>query len=161
MGHGGGPSGRTGSPPSSAGKALSAVILGISPTEQLALWSSRFCDIVAYRANAVYHTCYARGKHETEGTHRERVRFSGPRFAPEGSPMTHNPHEGTGAALALSPHGDELRERFDREWKNGRQPRIEDYLQAMPEPERSDLLRELLLLELAHRRQSGEAPRAE
>src|SRR5262249_50677356 len=41
-------------------------------------------------------------------------------------------------------------------WKAGQRPQIEDYLADTPEPERSLLLRELLALELAYRRQYGE-----
>jgi serine/threonine protein kinase/formylglycine-generating enzyme required for sulfatase activity len=46
--------------------------------------------------------------------------------------------------------------RFEDGWKAGQRPRIEEYLGDIPEPERSYLLRELLALELAYRRQAGE-----
>jgi serine/threonine protein kinase len=50
---------------------------------------------------------------------------------------------------------------FEDAWKAGRRPRIEDYLNDVPEPERSHLLRELLALELVYRRQGGERPTEE
>jgi serine/threonine protein kinase len=53
---------------------------------------------------------------------------------------------------------DELCERFEAAWRAGQRPRMEDYLGDVPEPERSELLRELLSLELACRRQKGEPP---
>src|SRR5262249_30516779 len=55
-------------------------------------------------------------------------------------------------------HVDEVCDRFEDAWKNGHQPRIEDYLGTTPEPERRHLFRELLLLDVALRRQSDEAP---
>ena len=48
-------------------------------------------------------------------------------------------------------------DRFEAAWKAGQQPRIEDYLGEMPEPERPDLFRELLGLELAYRGPGGRA----
>ncbi len=47
-------------------------------------------------------------------------------------------------------------DRFEDDWRAGRRPRIEDYLDAVPEPARPALLRELLMLELAYRRLHGE-----
>jgi hypothetical protein len=50
---------------------------------------------------------------------------------------------------------------FEAAWQTspgGPRPRIEDYLGDRPEPERSLLLRELLLLEQACRRRAGERP---
>jgi hypothetical protein len=52
-------------------------------------------------------------------------------------------------------------EAFEAVWQAGRQPRIEDYLGATPEPERSKLLRELLALELEYRRARDEKPTPE
>src|SRR5262249_22309264 len=40
----------------------------------------------------------------------------------------------------------------------GQRPRLEEYLGETPEPERSLLLRELLVLEFGYRRRSGERP---
>jgi serine/threonine protein kinase len=51
--------------------------------------------------------------------------------------------------------------RFETEWQAGRQPRIETYLEGVPEPERSALLRELLALELHYRREDGQEPQWE
>jgi serine/threonine-protein kinase len=52
-------------------------------------------------------------------------------------------------------------DRFEAAWKAGQRPRIEDHLAAVPEPERSELLRELLPLEVDYRRLAGELPPAE
>jgi serine/threonine-protein kinase len=52
-------------------------------------------------------------------------------------------------------------DRFEAAWKAGQRPRIEDYLAAVPEPERPALLRELLSLEVDYRRLAGDLPRAE
>jgi serine/threonine-protein kinase len=47
---------------------------------------------------------------------------------------------------------------FERQWRSGPRPAIEDYLAEAPEAERLALLRELLALELDLRRGDGEAP---
>lgn len=47
---------------------------------------------------------------------------------------------------------------FEAEWKSGTRSRIEDFLGTTSGPERSALLRELLLLELNYRRKGGESP---
>ena len=49
-------------------------------------------------------------------------------------------------------HLERVCDRFEDAWRAGQRPRFEDYLGDMPEPGRSALLRELLLLELAYRR---------
>jgi serine/threonine protein kinase len=49
-------------------------------------------------------------------------------------------------------------DRFEAEWKAGRRPRIEDYLDAVPAPGREELLRELLVLELTYRARGREDP---
>ncbi len=46
--------------------------------------------------------------------------------------------------------------RFEDAWRAGQQPRIEDYLSAVPESDQPALLRELLKLELAYRRDRGD-----
>jgi hypothetical protein len=56
---------------------------------------------------------------------------------------------------------DEICDRFEDAWKAGQRPRIEDYLSDMPEPERSALLRELIALDIAYRRQAEETPELE
>jgi serine/threonine protein kinase/tetratricopeptide (TPR) repeat protein/WD40 repeat protein len=48
--------------------------------------------------------------------------------------------------------------RFELAWQAGQRPRIEDYLGATPEPERSDLVRELVALDIDYRRRAGEEP---
>ena len=53
---------------------------------------------------------------------------------------------------------EEVSECLEAAWKAGQRPRIEDYLGSTPEPARSVLLRDLLALELALRRQRNEAP---
>jgi eukaryotic-like serine/threonine-protein kinase len=63
--------------------------------------------------------------------------------------------------LAALPLADALRlnklcNRFEEAWKTGLRPQIEAYLCEVAEAERPLLLRELLLLELAYRRQSGD-----
>jgi hypothetical protein len=50
---------------------------------------------------------------------------------------------------------------FEQAWKVGREERIEDRLTGFAGPVRDRLLRELLALELHHRRQRGEAPSRE
>jgi serine/threonine protein kinase len=49
-------------------------------------------------------------------------------------------------------------DRFEAAWKEGRRPRIEDFLGEAAEAERTELLRALLDLELDFRRGAGEAP---
>ena len=51
--------------------------------------------------------------------------------------------------------------RFERAWRAGPRPAIEDYLEDIPEPARAALLCELIALEVAYRQQAGEAPQAE
>jgi serine/threonine-protein kinase len=48
---------------------------------------------------------------------------------------------------------EQLCDRFEAEWKRGRQPDIEEYLAGIPEPERALLRRELLALDQIYRRQ--------
>jgi serine/threonine protein kinase/formylglycine-generating enzyme required for sulfatase activity len=48
-------------------------------------------------------------------------------------------------------------DRFENAWQAGQRPRIEDYLSEVSEPDRPLLLRQLLKLELAYRRQAGES----
>ena len=72
---------------------------------------------------------------------------------------------GTGPAdddrgsLAEFEHVVELCDRYEAAWREGRRPRIEDYLTEALEPERAALLlRELLTLELELRSNGGERP---
>jgi WD40 repeat protein/tRNA A-37 threonylcarbamoyl transferase component Bud32 len=64
-------------------------------------------------------------------------------------------------SLSLARRVDEVCDRFEIAWRVGQPPRIEDYLADMSEPERSALLRELILLDIHYRRQRGETPRVE
>jgi hypothetical protein len=50
---------------------------------------------------------------------------------------------------------------FDRAWHAGKRPRIEDYLSGVAGPRRSQLLEELLRVELDYRRKLGETPTEE
>ena len=63
-------------------------------------------------------------------------------------------------SVALPPssarHLDAICTRFEVAWRRGDRPRIEDFLGEAAEPERSALLRELILLELDYRRARGE-----
>jgi serine/threonine-protein kinase len=52
-------------------------------------------------------------------------------------------------------------ERFEEAWERGEQPRIEDYLNGVPESDQADLLRHLLLIELERRRSDGQEPSRE
>jgi serine/threonine protein kinase len=52
----------------------------------------------------------------------------------------------------------EVCNRFELAWRAGQRPRIEDYLGDAAEPERSDLLRDLVASEIDYRRQAGEEP---
>ena len=52
----------------------------------------------------------------------------------------------------------EICDRFESAWKAGTRPRLEEYLKNTSEPERTALLRELILVELAYRRRKGEKP---
>src|SRR5262249_16748472 len=64
-------------------------------------------------------------------------------------------------ALERARRADEVCLRFEAAWREGGQPRIEDFLAAAPEPERPGLLRELVGLEIDYRRLRGENPRPE
>jgi hypothetical protein len=47
---------------------------------------------------------------------------------------------------------------FEQAWRAGQRPRIEDYLGDAAPSDQSDLLRELVALEIDYRRQAGEDP---
>ena len=61
-------------------------------------------------------------------------------------------------SLAEFEHVVELCDRYEAAWREGRRPRIEDYLTEALESERALLLRELLALELELRSNGGERP---
>ena len=66
---------------------------------------------------------------------------------------------------SLTRHVDQLCDAFEAAWKKAgsspQRPRIEDFICRTPEPERSALLQELVLLEVYYRRQRGESVRYE
>lgn len=51
---------------------------------------------------------------------------------------------------------DQICDRFEAEWKAGHRPALEAFATEMPEPDRAELLRELLHIELAYRCKVGE-----
>jgi serine/threonine-protein kinase len=62
---------------------------------------------------------------------------------------------------SLTARVDGVCNQFEAAWKDGRRPRIEDFLGRWDGPERSALLRELLALDAYYRRAAGEACRPE
>jgi WD40 repeat protein/tRNA A-37 threonylcarbamoyl transferase component Bud32 len=60
----------------------------------------------------------------------------------------------------IARHLDQVCNQFERAWRGGT-PRIEDFLAGVVEPERSALLRELVLLDIDYRRQREQTPRVE
>ncbi len=66
----------------------------------------------------------------------------------------------TGRPLSLEQklHIDRVCLAFEAAWKSSGEPPIEEHLAGVAEPERSALLRELLLLDVDYRRRRGEAP---
>jgi serine/threonine protein kinase/formylglycine-generating enzyme required for sulfatase activity len=67
--------------------------------------------------------------------------------------------------LALRRWVDQVCLRFEDAWKAAarldQRPRIDEYLGDAPQPQRSELLRQLVLLDMDYRRRSGEDPRPE
>jgi WD40 repeat protein len=63
-----------------------------------------------------------------------------------------------GLGLSQARRIDAACNRFEGAWRGGRRPRLKDYLGDARGPERSALLRELVLLDLHYRRRSGDAP---
>jgi hypothetical protein len=66
-----------------------------------------------------------------------------------------------GLAPGLAARLDPLCDEFEAEWLAGRRPRIEDYLLRAEGVDRAALLRELLAVEVEHRRKRGETPTAD
>jgi RNA polymerase sigma factor (sigma-70 family) len=60
--------------------------------------------------------------------------------------------------LELAHWVDEVCERFEAALQSGGRPRLEDYLAGAPEPQRTELLHELILLEVEYGRRQGEPP---
>jgi hypothetical protein len=71
------------------------------------------------------------------------------------------PPEGSSLGLAEALRVDQVCNRFEAAWRGGPPPRVEDFLVRCQEPERSELLRELIALDVYHRRRRGEECRAE
>jgi len=63
-------------------------------------------------------------------------------------------------SLTLAQRVDAACTRFEKSWKEGPPPAIEDYLADFPEPERAALLRELVPLDADYRRSHGEEPQS-
>jgi serine/threonine protein kinase/formylglycine-generating enzyme required for sulfatase activity/tetratricopeptide (TPR) repeat protein len=68
-------------------------------------------------------------------------------------------------SVSVAERLDAVCDQFEAAWKvaesNGKRPRIEDYLTKLPESERVALLRELIALDIAYRKNAGENPRPE
>src|ERR671934_2303918 len=72
------------------------------------------------------------------------------------TPMHDPAHPDSDQSLSLLLRLDEACSRFEAAWKAGQRPRIEEYLAETPDPEHPIFLAELLALEVAYRRRSGE-----
>ena len=72
--------------------------------------------------------------------------------------MRHHPRPGETISPSLLRQIDEVCDQFEESWKAGQRPKIEGYLVSAAESERPAFLHELLSVELAYRRQSGETP---
>ena len=62
---------------------------------------------------------------------------------------------------ASARHIDQICDRFEAAWKSDQRPHPEDFLDAVDEPDRSALLRQLLLLDWDYRRRVGDQPRTD
>ena len=62
-----------------------------------------------------------------------------------------------GRQLELAQWVDEVCDRYEAAWQSGWRPRLEDYLGEAPEPQRTNLLHELIRLEVEYGRRQGEA----
>jgi hypothetical protein len=60
-----------------------------------------------------------------------------------------------GRPLELAQWVDEVCEHFEAAWQSGGRPRLEDYLGGAAEPQRTELLHELILLEFEYSRRRG------
>lgn len=70
-------------------------------------------------------------------------------------------HERTFSTESVAGRLHRLCDQFERDWKNGEPPTIETMLQRASVEDREWLLRELLFVELAYRRQMGQTPTIE
>src|SRR5262249_48328948 len=79
-----------------------------------------------------------------------------------GPPMNGDQPPGTGSApLSLQKRVNKVCDRFEKAWKDGQRPRIEEYLAEVPDPDRVPLFRELLALEIELRCNGSETPTPE
>ena len=69
--------------------------------------------------------------------------------------------ESASLAPTLARRIDQVCNQFEHAWRSNPPPRIEAFLDDAAEPERSALLRELILLDVHYRRRHGETPRTE
>ncbi len=71
------------------------------------------------------------------------------------------PKESAFVPLSQVKRTDQVCDQFEAAWKAGPRPRFDDFLADVPPAQWSDLLRELLILDLDYRRQLGESPTLE
>jgi tRNA A-37 threonylcarbamoyl transferase component Bud32 len=71
--------------------------------------------------------------------------------------MSENAAPGNGA-LSMAQRVDAACHRFEKAWREGRRPRIENFLNELPPAERLALLHELIPLDIDYRRLAGEDP---
>jgi tetratricopeptide (TPR) repeat protein len=69
-------------------------------------------------------------------------------------------HEFPALAPSSALRIDQVCDRFEAAWKAGQRPHPEDFLDTADEPERSELLHQLLLLDWDYRLRAGDEPRA-
>ena len=103
-----------------------------------------------------------------ESTGPANVAASGDRVSPsveggqppvEGrSPLPNESDPSESRSPSLVRRVDAVCDRFERAWLAGQRPQIEEFLAAVPEPERPVLFAELLGLEVVYRRDKGEIP---
>ena len=74
------------------------------------------------------------------------------------SRMAPDPDNPLGLSASVLEQVDQLCMRFERSWRSGQRPAIEEFLSAGPGEARSALLQELLLLDVDYRKQRGECP---
>ncbi len=73
--------------------------------------------------------------------------------------MSQSSQAGRGAGPPpVARHVDKVCDCFEEAWLAGQRPCVKEYLGEAPEPERSDLFRELLRIDLHYRRQQRETP---
>jgi serine/threonine protein kinase/formylglycine-generating enzyme required for sulfatase activity len=92
------------------------------------------------------------------GRHRHRYIHLAPDLA-EGEAMMESASQETGSfQVSWNQRKERLCDQFEKAWSGSPRPRIEDYLGNAVDPQRSELLQELLALELELRVEGGEEP---